>query len=455
MPVTAVLDVGKTNVKLVLFEGTAVLWQASTPNRSLPAPPYPHADVEAIWRFLMAGLREAARHHAIEDIVVTSHGATLALVGDGELALPVMDYEFAGVDAIETAYAPFRPPFAETLSPPISAGLNAGKQVFYQEAMHPEAFARVRHILPYAQYFAWRLTGIARGEVTGLGCHADLWAIPGGHLSSLATRRGWEPLFPPMVPAYAVIGPPSSAVLAETGLPPTVRVRAGIHDSSGSLLPHLLAIEPPFTVISTGTWVVIMALGAAAARLDPARDMLAYADVEGRGVPAAKFMGGREFAIILADGGTACDETDVAAAIAAGVLALPSFVANGGPFPGRPAAIRGSLPAGDGMRAALASLYCALVTDYLLEALDAARGPLVIEGSFALNRCYCGILAALRPGQDVLTGADGGGTAYGASLLAIWPQGPERPPMARTPAYADAEGLLRYRALWRAALASS
>ena len=33
MSVTAVLDVGKTNVKLVLFDGSASLWQASMPNR--------------------------------------------------------------------------------------------------------------------------------------------------------------------------------------------------------------------------------------------------------------------------------------------------------------------------------------------------------------------------------------------------------------------------------------
>jgi len=453
MPVTAVLDVGKTNVKLVLFEGTATLWQSAMPNRVLPGPPYPHADVEAIWRFFLAGLAEAARLHAIDDIAVTSHGATLALVGEEGLALPVMDYEFAGVDDIEADYAPFRPPFAETLSPPISAGLNAGRQVFYQEARHPADFARVRHILPYAQYFAWRLTGVARGEVTGLGCHSDLWAIPGQRLSSLAARRGWERLFPPMVPAYAVIGPPTPAVLAETGLPPTVRVRAGIHDSNGSLLPHLLAIDPPFTVVSTGTWVVILALGASTARLDPALDMLAYADVEGRGVPAAKFMGGREFAAILQDGRPNGDENDLAAVMTAGVLALPSFAPNGGPFPGRPAEILGTLPEGEGMRSALASLYGALVTDYLLEALGASRGPLVIEGSFAVNRCYCAVLAALRPGQAVLTGADGGGTAYGASLLASWPQRPDRPPMTPTAPRVDAEAVLRYRSLWRAALA--
>ena len=45
----AVLDLGKTNVKLALFSGNDVVWQRGMPNRVLPGPPYPHADVEAIW----------------------------------------------------------------------------------------------------------------------------------------------------------------------------------------------------------------------------------------------------------------------------------------------------------------------------------------------------------------------------------------------------------------------
>jgi sugar (pentulose or hexulose) kinase len=452
MSVTAVLDVGKTNVKLVLFEGAEILWQASTPNRPLPGPAYPHADVEAIWRFLMKGLREAGVNHAIEDIVVTAHGATLALIGDDDLALPVMDYEYAGIDEVEAVYALFRPPFEETLSPPISAGLNAGKQIFYQETRLPTEFARVRHIVPYPQYFAWRLTGVARNEVTGLGCHADLWAMKERRLSSLVTKRGWEKLFPPVVRAYETIGAPTPAVLAQTGLPPGIRVRAGIHDSNGSILPHLLSIDPPFTLISTGTWVVIMALGASSARLDPARDMLAYADVEARPVPAAKFMGGREYAEILDGMPPFCSLEDVAAVIKAGVLALPSFVPNGGPFPGRPAEIRGDLPVGSGMRAALASLYGALVTDYLLTALAAVHGPLLVEGSFAANLAYCSLLAALRPGQEVLSSVDGGGTAYGASLLASWPRPPARAPMSKAVPYADANAVVRYRAAWLKAI---
>lgn len=452
MSVTAVLDVGKTNVKLVLFKGAATLWQASMPNRPLPGPPYPHADVEAIWRFLIEGLRTAGTQHAIADIAVTTHGAAMALIGEDGLALPVMDYEFEGIDAVEADYAPFRPPFEETLSPPMSAGLNSGKQIFYQEIRWPDGFAKARHIVPYPQYFSWRLTGIARNEVTGIGGHSDLWAMQEGRLSSLVRRRGWEKLFPPMIAAHEVIGPLKSSVQAETGLPGTVRVRAGIHDSNGSILPHLIAFKPPFTLISSGTWAVIMAMGADPGRLDPARDMQAYADVMARPVPAAKFMGGREYAVILDGASPACALADVEAVMAAGVFALPSFVPNGGPFPGHPSQIRGSLPDGAGMRAALASLYCVLLTDYLLDALGAERGPLLVEGSFAANSAYCSLLATLRPGQAVLTSVDSGGTAYGASLLATWPVMPHREPMHRAVAFGDGQALVRYKAAWRAAL---
>src|SRR5271154_889512 len=98
----AVLDVGKTNVKLALFEASgALLWERSTPNRPLPAPPYLHADVEAIWAFFMTSLAEAARTHAIEAIVPTPPGAAATLVDDHGLTLPALDYEEPGVEEIE------------------------------------------------------------------------------------------------------------------------------------------------------------------------------------------------------------------------------------------------------------------------------------------------------------------------------------------------------------------
>jgi sugar (pentulose or hexulose) kinase len=448
----AVLDVGKTNVKIVLFDGPAAVWQRSAPNRIVPGPPYPHADVEAIWRFFLDALREAASVHPIGTIVVATHGATAALVDGEGLVLPVMDYEFAGVDAIEPVYAPLRPPFGETLSPPLSAGLTIGRQLVYQETHHPAAFARAQAILMYAQYFAWRLSGVAATEVTSIGCHADLWRPAEGRPSSLVAERGWDRLLPPLAAAFDRLGPILPAIAAATGLDPTVAILAGIHDSNASLLPHLAALPAPFTLVSTGTWVVIMAVGAASATLDPARDMLAYVDVTGRPVPAAKFMGGREFAAILAGDAPDADAGDLAAVLASGTMALPSFAPNGGPFPGRAGSVEGRLPDRPGARAALASLYAALVTDWFLDALGAAAGPIAIEGSFAANRLYGAVLAALRPGQSVMASADAAGTAYGASLLASWPSPPAGHPLRPVAPLPDALALRDHARAWRVAV---
>ena len=73
---------------------------------------------------------------------------------------------------------------------------------------------------------------------------------------------------------------------------------AGIHDSNASYLPHLVARAAPFTVLSTGTWVIAMAAGAGIDRLDPAADMLANVDARGQPVPTARFMGGREVELV-------------------------------------------------------------------------------------------------------------------------------------------------------------
>src|SRR5438477_229434 len=113
--VTAVLDIGKTNVKVATFAGDgALLWERVAPNRGAPGPPYPHADVEEIWDFLLKTVAEANMANEIATIVATTHGCAAALIDDSGLVLPVMDYEFAGVDEVEPSYAPLRPGFDET-----------------------------------------------------------------------------------------------------------------------------------------------------------------------------------------------------------------------------------------------------------------------------------------------------------------------------------------------------
>ena len=417
-PPVAVVDIGKTTAKLALVDPAsgATLAARTRPNRVLAGPPYPHADVEGLWAFIVEGLSAVARGRDLAGIAVTTHGATAAMVAGRELALPVLDYEHDGPQAVAAAYDAARPPFAETLSPRLPAGLNLGAQIFWQAQAFPEAFARATAILAYPQYWTWRLCGVAACELTSLGCHTDLWAPRAGRFSSLVARAGWQALFPPVVPAARILGPVRSEVAAATGIDPAMPVACGIHDSNASLLPWLRRAEAPFTVVSSGTWTIVMTVGGDLGGLDPARDSLANVDAFGRAVPTARFMGGREYAALVGEAPAAAGPADLAAAVAAGVVPLPTFAAGVGPFPsGRGAWLGdpgGLSPAG---RTAAADLYLALVTRACL-GLAGRGGRIVVEGPLARNALYCGTLAALA-GVPVHPSPDATGTAAGAAGL--------------------------------------
>ena len=444
----AVLDIGKTNVKLALFDHGRLLWEKSAPNRIRPGPPYPHEDVGSAWNFFLNALREAARTHRISAIVPTAHGAAGALIGEGELAAPVMDYEFTDVDTIEPDYAALRPSFSESLSPKLPAGLNLGRQLAYQKWRCPDLFAKARHFVGYPQYWAWRLSGVAVSEVTTIGAHTDLWAPRQGQASRLVKALGVDDLLPPMRRAFDPLGPVKPDIATATGLAPETPVFCGIHDSNASLLPYLVSRQAPFTVLSTGTWVILMSVGLSLDQLDPRDDTLANVDVLGRPIACGRFMGGREYATIAGNGGNA-DIDAIERVIASGAMALPCFSGQGGPYAMTEGVIRGEVAAQD--RAALATLYCALVSDLMLTRMGAAKGDLILEGTFAGNLPFCQTLEALRPTQRVFAAEDAAGTARGAAMLAQWP-----------PSYHIAEpaavdpisivGLDSYRKAWTAAV---
>ena len=224
-----------------------------------------------------------------------------------------------------------------------------------------------------------------------MGAHTDLWRPYEGELSSMVDKLGWRRLFPPMRKAWDTLGTLKPEIAAATGLAPNVRVICGAHDSNASLVPHLLSRRDPFTVISTGTWVIIMAVGGTA-RLDPNADMLANVDVRGRPVPTARFMGGREYAVLAGDAPADADEADVAAVIASGVLALPAFSDQGGPFASRKGVIEGEAPTTRKARAGLATLYSALMTAHMLRRLQ-APGDLIVEGGFTRSPAFAAVLA--------------------------------------------------------------
>ncbi|MCB1884308.1 MAG: FGGY-family carbohydrate kinase [Geminicoccaceae bacterium] len=429
----AVVDIGKTNAKLVLHDLAtgAEPFVATEPNPVRRDGPYPHFDAERLWAFLLDALARCAGVHRIDVLSVTTHGAAAALMDGSGLVLPVLDYESDALEATGEAYDRVRPAFAETFSPRLPNGLNLGAQIFWLETAFPESFARARHILTYPQYWVWRLTGAAASEVTSLGCHTDLWAPAATKFSSLVDARGWRAKLPPIRSAFEAVGPLLPDLAARVGLASRpVPVHCGIHDSNASLLPHLLSRQAPFTVLSTGTWIVAFAVGGSLDGLDGARDTLANVDALGRPVPSARFMGGREFDLLT--GGKAVQPTpaEAAAVLADGVTALPTFAPGTGPCPeAKGAWTRDPASLSPGERTAAASLYCALMTAEALAPMR-ADGPTTVEGPFARNRLYLESLALLT-GRPVAAATGATGTGAGAALLAAGRGAPVRPPEVR------------------------
>ncbi|RWC48823.1 MAG: carbohydrate kinase [Mesorhizobium sp.] len=447
----AVIDIGKTNAKVALVNLASLSEVAlrRTANAPVRQAPYPHHDVEALWAFILDSLAALNREQRIDAISITTHGATGVLVDAvGELVLPVLDYEFDGPDRLAADYDAIRPPFAETGTPRLPLGLNLGAQFFWQQKSFPVEFAKAAAMLMYPQYWALRLTGIAANEMTSLGCHTDLWNPWKADFSSLVDDLEWRRLMAPVRPARDRLGPILPSVAVRAGLDPQTPVFCGLHDSNASLLPHLLSDKPPFSVVSTGTWVVSMAVGGKQIALDAARDTLVNVNALGSPVPSARFMGGREFSLLTKDQPEQWAGADVGAVLAQKMLLLPSTQQGSGPYPHHAAVWLNADGMNNGQRFAAISFYLALMTATCLD-LIGADGPTTVEGPFARNRLFVEMLAA-STARAVVASEAATGTSIGAALLAtdqLMAQGKGKrmePPTDRV--WAD------YVGAWRAAI---
>ncbi|MDT7838906.1 FGGY-family carbohydrate kinase [Aquabacterium sp. OR-4] len=438
-----VLDIGKTRSKLLVIDRAgAVLAQsdhASGTQRSGPWAALDTAGIEAWLCEALAGL--GARRSQLARAVVSAHGAAFAAVQGEQLCWPVPDYEFEGFDERPADWAAQIGPFEQTHSPDLPRGLNAATQFDWLERHAPAQFAQGQ-LLPYAQYWAWWLSGVAASEVSSLGCHTHLWDPLRAAPSALAQRRGWAARLAPMRRAWEVLGLVRPALAQRLGLPRGLRVHAGVHDSNACLTRYLRS-HPRMTLVTTGTWVVVMAPGATQRALQAELDLLSNVSVRNEPVPTGRFMGGRELQQLCAGADPALATLGtLQQLLQRGVMALPGFETQGGPFRRSagsvcdaqgPLALDSLSPA---ERATLAGLYTAQVTAWIIGRLGGV-GPTVVEGPFSRNPVFTAVLASLLGGDGLSVSVDPlEGTARGAWMLAHWTE-----PAIASPAVLPADPL--------------
>ncbi len=454
----AVLDIGKTRSKLTLWEaGGALIERRARRNPQVFDGGWAVLDTIGIEAWLADTLSDFARLSDVAAIVPVGHGAAVALVRDGALVSPPLDYEQV---LPPHDYSRQRDDFALTGSPLLPGGLNIGAQL---HALETRDAARLTDatILPWPQYWAWLLSGVAACEVTSLGCHTDLWHPLRNAPSGLAVRRGWAARLAPLRHAGDVLGPIAPRWAQRTGLGAKVRIHCGLHDSNAALLAargFAEIADREATVLSTGTWFVAMrspAADAANISLSATRDCLINVDVNGKPIPSARWMGGREAEVLLGldaqDGDIAKDSRAMMAALprvlTEGHMLLPSFAPGNGPLPNSAGRWLGAEPADPVLRRAAVQLYLALVTTVSL-GLIGTRERLLVEGRFAESEVFVRALAALWPDLAVYAANAHNDVSYGARRLLQ----PDLPPLsALTRVKPLDRDLTAYRDRWRSA----
>lgn len=456
----AIIDIGKTNAKLSFVDAKSgeTTWSLQRRCTTVERSGIRALDVDGVESLLLAGLAEASGKERVSAILPVAHGAAAVLLAASGEVIAAPDYEDSALGSVGETYRRSRDPFELTFSPFLPLGLNLGRQLYYLRQTHPELFRACSAILLYPQYWAWRLSNVMASEITSLGCHSDLWRPRESDYSALAKSMGWDKLLPPRRAAGDVLGTITTTVAIMTGLDPTCPVLCGIHDSNASYLCYRASrpADERFAVVSSGTWTVIMAHGAELERLQEERDMLANVDAFGSPVATARFPGGREYEAIAGDNPLTRQPTleSLKGVLEKRALALPSFADTGGPFVGQ----RGKLVNAEQLdaceRGALATLYCALQTDLLLDLLGAPT-PVIIDGPLTENPSYGPVLATLRaappsdtkkPDAPVFSGDNRAGPRECARFLL----GHRPASQLRRATPLDLPGLEDYRARWRA-----
>ena len=450
----AVIDVGKTNKKVIVFDQALHIVDSSFAEFSESVEDGIHleniAGMTAWFKKTLAGF---AAKYRIEAISVTTHGATvLCLDAAGQLAVPPVAYTTEADEGFrQEFYRVFgaREQLQQTTgTAEVGSLINTGKLIYFMQKRYPDRFAGVRTILNFPQYIGYLLTGKTGAEPTFMGCHTYLYDFAGRGYSDVARQLGIIDKLPGSIRnPWDVLGTVSPAIAAQCGLPDDCIVTLGIHDSNSSLLPYLVKGFTNFALNSTGTWCVLMhPTDSVSFRSEELGKLVFFnCDAFFNPVKTSIFMGGLEFDTYmkLLHGRTGRSdypsfdfERYQRIIHDRALFIIPSVQKGTGLFPdSRPRVWEDGVqydleeirtgarvpPSFHDLERAHAALNLSIVLQTRI-ALDMAGyrggGDVFIEGGFRKNSGYTTMLASLCPDSTVSCTSLQEATAFGAAILA-------------------------------------
>ncbi len=451
----AVLDIGKTNKKVLIFNSKLDIIDSVYKNISADESKDIHIErtaETASWFFEQLAI--FAKKYQIVSISISTHGATfVCLDKDGNLALPVIAYttnpgeQFQ--DKFFEKYGNERDLHKEFATCNLGGLTNIAKGIEFIKQRYPKEFQNTKMILNYPQYFGYLLTGKYGIEPTFLGCHTYLWNAQERQLSRFTKLLDIENKVPKNLQLpHSILGTVKPELEDKLGISKDAVVSFGVHDSNASLIPYLIKSNDNFILNSTGTWCVSMCPCDIVeyTENDITTGIFHNVNIFGNPVKTSVFMGGEErsfYAKILSKYCNLEGYPDFDQEIYNDIFnkneifIFPGVMQGTGPFPKSTSRIihkeniinpntissKDMLPTefhNPKYGYAIVNIFLAIQTSIMLQNIGLKDGTTIfIEGGFRYNTGYHSVLSALCPNANIVISNLEEATAFGAALLGL------------------------------------
>ena len=296
-PVIAIIDVGKTNKKLFLFDQDyQIVYERSARfAETEDEDGFPCENIESLRLALFDSLRDVFKRKEfnVKAVNFTTYGASFVCIDEeGNSIAPLYNYLKPYPEELKKKFYDTyggEELFSNCTASPVLGNLNSGMQLYRIKYEKPELFIKIKYALHLPQYLSYLITGKAFSDITSIGCHTNLWDFQKNDYHEWVSKEGiLEKLAP--VTTFDTVSP---AVFPGSKYP----VGIGLHDSSAALIPYQVNFHDPFVLISTGTWCI---------SLNPFNDLpltmeelkqdcLCYMHYQGKPVKASRLFAGQQY----------------------------------------------------------------------------------------------------------------------------------------------------------------
>ncbi|NJB83490.1 FGGY family carbohydrate kinase [Wenyingzhuangia aestuarii] len=255
--VIAVIDIGKTNKKILLFneEFEVVYRNATRFDEISDEDNYPCDDIESIENWIQSEIKRIQEEgeYCVKAINFSTHGASLIYLDkNGERITPLYNYlKPLNLEEYNELYDLYggKEEFSRKTASPAYGMLNTGLQILKLQKEKPEFWNKVDAILHYPQYLSYLFTKQITADFTSVGAHTATWDFDNMQYHQWIQDKNIK------------LPQPSNgrhAILADFN-GQTIAVGSGLHDSSSSIIPVLQNCNnKEFVLLSTGTWIIAM-----------------------------------------------------------------------------------------------------------------------------------------------------------------------------------------------------